>query len=204
MGAQPEKALIEIQAGCGTAVAVYAGQSIQVVNTNGGQVVDLWAFRRDDPCEHLSMPHSIVTLSRIKPAVGDVLVSNLRRPILCIVQDTSPGVHCMLFAACDPERYRLLGCTEYHGNCADNLREAIAAHRIPLPYIPTPLNLFMNTKFDEHGVMRVEPPEARPGDSVTFRAEHDVIVALSACPQDIVPVNANGCTPTSVAYAVFS
>ena len=109
----------------------------------------------------------------------------------------------MLFAACDPARYRLLGCVEYHDNCADNLRETAAERRIALPYIPTPLNLFMNTKFDEHRTMRVEEPDAKPGDSVTFRAECDCIVVFSACPQDLVPVNAHGCTPTSVAYTIL-
>jgi len=68
--------------------------------------------------------------------------------------------------------------------------------------VPTPLNLFMNTKFDDHRVMRIEPPEARAGDSVTFRAEHDCIIAMSACPQDLVPVNGHGCKPTSVGYIV--
>ncbi|MND06963.1 hypothetical protein D3C83_286690 [compost metagenome] len=60
----------------------------------------------------------------------------------------------------------------------------------------------MNTKFDEHKVMRVEAPEARAGASVTFRAKRDCIVAMSACPQDLVPVNAHGCTPKAVAYFV--
>ena len=196
--------LIEIPARRGAAISLAAGHSISIVNTHGGQVVDMWAFRADDPSEHMSMPHSVVTLSRIKPAVGNVLVTNLRRPLLRLTEDSSPGVHCMLFAACDPARYRLLGCTEPHDNCADNLRHAVGAHRVPLPYVPTPLNLFMNTKFDEHRVMRIEAPEAKAGDSVTFRAEHDCIVALSACPQDLVPVNAHGCTPMSVAYRVFS
>jgi len=162
----------------------------------------MWAFRADDPSEHMSMPHSVVYLSRIKPAVGSVLVSNLRNPMLCLTQDSSPGVHCMLFAACDPARYRLLGCTAHHDNCADNLRRAVAALAVPLPYIPTPLNLFMNTRFDDDRVMRIEPPEAKAGDSVTFRAELDCIIVLSACPQDLVPVNGHGCTPTSVAYFV--
>jgi uncharacterized protein YcgI (DUF1989 family) len=193
---------IEIKARCGGAVSLAAGQSISVVNTHGGQVVDMWAFRADEPGEHMSMSHSMVALDRIKPAVGSVLVSNLRRPILRLVADTSPGVHCMLFAACDPARYRSLGCMESHANCADNLRQAVATLNIPLPYIPTPLNLFMNTKFDEHGVMRIDPPEAKPGASVTFRAEHDCIIALSACPQDLVPVNGHGCTPKSVSYFV--
>ena len=60
----------------------------------------------------------------------------------------------------------------------------------------------MNTKFDDHTVMRIEPPEAKAGDSVTFEALVDCVVAMSACPQDLVPVNAHGCTPTSVAYFV--
>ena len=196
------KELIAIQARSGAAATLRAGRSITIVNTHGGQVVDMWAFRADDPSEHMSMPHSVVYLSLIKPAVGSVLVSNLRKPLLCLAQDSSPGVHCMLFAACDPARYRLLGCTAHHDNCADNLRRAVAALAVPLPYIPTPLNLFMNTRFDDDRVMRIEPPEAKAGDSVTFRAERDCIIVLSACPQDLVPVNGHGCTPTSVAYFV--
>lgn len=194
--------LIGIQARRGVAVALAAGQSITIVNTHGGQVVDMWAFRADDPAEHLSMPHSMVALARIKPAVGNILVSNLRRPILTLVADTSPGVHCMLFAACDVARYASLGCKEYHDNCADNLRQAVAGHDIPLPYIPTPLNLFMNTKFGADSVMTIQEPEAKAGDNVTFRTEHGCIIALSACPQDMVPVNAHGCTPKGVAYRV--
>ena len=193
---------VEIPAREGRAVALSRGQSITVINTHGGQVVDLWAFRADEPAEHLSMPHSVVTLGRVKPAVGDVLVSNLRRPLLALTADASPGVHCMLFAACDEARYRLLGCTEYHDNCADNLRRAVMGRAIPLPYVPTPLNLFMNTKLYEHARMEIGAPEAAPGDTVTFRAEHDCTIVLSACPQDLVPVNAHGCTPTSVAYTL--
>jgi hypothetical protein len=193
---------VEIQARSGGAVSLAAGRSITIVNTHGGQVCDMWAFRAGDPTEHMSMPHSMVAIDRIKPAVGSVLVSNLRKPILRLAADSSPGVHCMLFAACDQARYRSLGCTEPHANCADNLRQAVAALKIPLPYVPTPLNLFMNTKFDTRGVMTIDPPEAQPGASVTFEALHDCIVALSACPQDLVPVNGHGCTPKSVAYFV--
>lgn len=192
--------MMEIPAQQGDAVRVAAGQSITVVNTHGGQVVDMWAFREDDPNEHMSMPHSVVYLDRIKPTVGSVLVSNLRRPIMRLTADTSPGVHCMLFAACDPARYELLGCKSYHRNCADNMRTAAKPFGISLPYVPTPLNLFMNTKFDDHSVMRIEPPEARAGDRVTFRAEHDCIVVLTSCAQDLVPVNGHNCTPKPVGY----
>jgi uncharacterized protein YcgI (DUF1989 family) len=187
----------------GGAARLRAGQSIRIVNTEGGQVADFWAFRAEDPSEHMSMPHSVVCIGRIKPKTGDVLVTNLRRPVMELIEDTSPGVHCMLFAACDVARYELLGFKGRHDNCADNLRHAVAPFQVPLPYIPTPLNLFMNTKFHDHAVMAVEPPGAKAGDSVTFRALQDCIVALSSCPQDLVPVNAHDCTPKPIGYAVL-
>lgn len=199
--------LVVIPARRGAAVQLRAGQSIRVVNTHGGQVVDLWAFLSADGAagapEHLSMPHSVVTLGRIKPAVGDVLVSERRQPVLRLEEDRSPGTHCMLFAACDPARYALLGVKGHHDNCADNLRKAVAPLGIELPYVPTPLNLFMNTKFDDGRSMTVEAPQAAAGDSVSFRAERACTVVLSACPQDLLPVNAHGCTPQPVAYAVL-
>jgi len=194
--------LIEIPARRGAAVSLRAGQSLRVVNTNGGQVVDLWAFLQNSS-EHMSMPHSVVTLGRIKPLPGDALVSDLRKPVLHLVEDRSPGTHCMLFAACDPARYVLLGAKGHHDNCADNLRTALAPLGIPLAYVPTPLNLFMNTKFAAHRTMSVEAPQARAGDSVTFRAQRDCTLVMSACPQDMIPVNAHGNTPQPVAYEVI-
>ena len=57
--------LVEIPARSGAAITIAADQSITIINTHGGQVVDLWAFRADDPAEHMSMPHSVVYLDRI-------------------------------------------------------------------------------------------------------------------------------------------
>lgn len=194
--------LIEFPARRGAAVRLKAGEALQVVNTHGGQVVDLWAFF-EDGTEHMSMPHSVVTLGRIKPGAGDVLVSQLRQPVLRLESDLSPGTHCMLFAACDPARYASLGHVGHHDNCADNLQAALAPFGIPVSYIPTPLNLFMNTRFHNHSEMTVEAPEAQAGDSVTFRALRSCVMVMSACPQDLVPVNAHGCTPQPVAYCVL-
>ena len=194
---------VVIPARHGAAVAVPAHRSIEIINTHGGQVVDLWAFDAAGP-EHMSMPHSVVTLGRIKPALHDVLVTDRRNPILELVHDSSQGTHCMLFAACDPARYALLGVTGYHDNCADNLRRALEPFNLGLPYVPTPLNLFMDTRFYEHAVMEIETPTTAAGQSVTFRALRDCIVAMSACPQDLLPVNAHDCTPQAVAYVIHA
>jgi uncharacterized protein len=194
--------LTVLPARSGTRVPLKKGQALRVVNTHGGQVVDLWAYFADGT-QHMSMPHSVVTIGRIKPRVGDTLYTQLRQPILKLEDDQSPGTHCMLFAACDSARYKLLGAQAYHHNCADNMREALGPTGIDAGYVPTPLNLFMNTHFHGHQEMEVVEPQAKVGDSVTFRALEDCIAVMSACPQDMVPVNAHGCTPQPVGYCVL-
>ena len=142
------------------------------------------------------MEHTRTALSRIMVRVGESLVTNQRRPILTLVEDTSPGIHDTLIAACDRYRYALLGCTTYHDNCTDNLAAALAALGLQAPETPSPWNLFMNIPVQADGSLTFEPPGCKPGDYVLLRAELDCVVAFSACPQDIVPINGVACTPT--------
>src|SRR5712691_11320319 len=106
--------LIEIPARRGKAVRLRLGQSVRVINTTGQQVVDTWAFRAGDIAEFMSMELSRVAIGRIIPGVGDTLVTNRRRPILTLTEDTSGGIHDILFAACDRWCYELLGYSGYH------------------------------------------------------------------------------------------
>ena len=187
---------LTIPARRGKAVLIERGQHIKVINTHGQQVVDTWAFNSADLSECMSMEHTRTALSRIHVHTGDSLVTNQRRPILTLVEDTSPGVHDTLIAACDRYRYALLGCTTYHDNCTDNLAAALAELRRQALETPSPWNLFMNTPVQADGSLSFEPPVCRPGDYVLLRADLDCVVAFSACPQDIVPINGVACRPT--------
>ena len=51
--------------------------------------------------EFMSMEHSRAGMQRLIPMVGDTFVTNRRRPILTLVEDTSGGIHDTLIAACD-------------------------------------------------------------------------------------------------------
>ena len=106
-------------------------------------------------------------------------------------------------AACDNERYGLLGCTEYHDNCADNLRAGLKALDAEARWIPSPLNLFMNIPWTQEGGLSFEAPVTKPGDFVVLRAEQDVIVAFSACPQDILPINGQPTKPPEAHFEVI-
>ncbi|MCB1741883.1 MAG: urea carboxylase-associated family protein, partial [Gammaproteobacteria bacterium] len=171
------------------AFEVKKGKHIKIINRHGTQVVDCWAFNADNTAEFMSMEHCRVSLGRYRPRPGDDLITNARRPILRFVTDTSPGVHDTLMAACDRYRYELLGCTEYHRNCTDNLWEAMVAAGYKLSETPCPFNLWQNTPVLEDGSIEQRPTLSRPGDHVVFRAHMDVVVCLSCCPQDIVQIN---------------
>ena len=187
----------------GKAAFAAAGQKIKVVNTHGQQVVDTWAFAREDPSEFMSMEHTRATLVKLMPVLGDHLYTNRRRPILTLVEDTSPGVHDTLMAACDDYRYKLLGCTEYHDNCTDNLAAAMREIGLEAAETPSPLNLFMNIPWSSEGTLAFEPPLSRPGDYVVLEAKLDLVIAFSACPQDILPVNGKSGRPTEAHFQIF-
>ena len=195
--------LITIPARRGKAAFVVEGQHVRVVNTHGQQVVDTWAFRRDDLAEFMSMEHSRTAIGRTMPALGQSMVTNRRRPILTLAEDTSGGIHDTLLAACDRYRYELLGCTEYHDNCTDNLAAALAELGLTPPETPSPWNLFMNIPVGPEGSLSFEPPVSSPGDYVLLRAELDCVVAFSACPQDMVPINGAECIPTEAHFEVL-
>jgi uncharacterized protein YcgI (DUF1989 family) len=68
--------------------------------------------------------------------------------------------------------------------------------------VPAPLNLFQNTPWSPDGTLQIVAPVSSPGDLVRLRAEVDLVVVMSACPQDLVPVNGAGQEPTDAAYRV--
>jgi len=191
-----------VPARCGVAVRVARGQRLTAINTHGTQVGDFWAFNARDLDEYMSMEHLHSYLRSIFPKIGDSLVTNRRRAILTFEEDSSPGVHDTIIAACDVDRYALLGCQGYHDNCTDNLRMALIAIGLKAPAIPAPFNLWMNIPVASDGACQFLPTVSAPGDRAAFRAEMDCIAVFSACPMDVVPINGPEGRPVEMAFRV--
>lgn len=137
-----------------------------------------------------------------------------------MIEDTSPGAHDTLTAACDANLYTALGVDkpEEHGSCAENLvlalkelnegaglkgAKAVGAD-ITVNIAPTPLHLFMNAPLETSNnadegagakgtIVKVEEPKGKKRCHVRFRAERDVVVVFSACPNDVGPQNGGRC-----------
>jgi uncharacterized protein len=189
---------VDVPAREGRAVRVAAGQSFRVIDVEGGQVADTFAFCADDVSEYHSAEHTRVHVNRLFPRPGEAFVTNRRRPILVLEEDRTPGVHDMLCAACDRERYAGLGVEGWHASCRENLERAMAGLGFERIEVPQPINLFMNIPVGGEGELGWEPAPTQPGDSVALRAELDCIVVVSACPQDIVPINDKHPTPVAI------
>jgi uncharacterized protein len=198
-------ALIEIPARHGRALRLKAGQAVRLINTHGTQVVDCWAWNAADLTDHMCMEASRVWTQRLNPLVGDTFVTTRRLPILTLVEDTSPGVHDTFMAACDRHRYERLGVRAYHRNCLDNMIEAMRALGLepPVPILAS-FNVFMNIAVQADGrSLLTGPTVTKAGDYITLRADMDCVVAFSACPQDILPIQGEAGTPKAAHYEVL-
>jgi len=193
-----------IPAGRGVAIVLSSGSEIIVINTHGTQVLDTWAFNLDDPSEYMSMEHTRSRLIRLSPRTGDTLFSNRRRPILALLEDTSPGIHDTLLCACNKEIYRELGCDDGHRSCESNLHEALSFIDHEIALTPAPLNLFMNVPVAPDGTIDRVPPQSRPGDLVRLQTVMNTIIVFSACPQDVTPINGAQCIPRDAHYTTIT
>lgn len=197
-----EKTLIksrQIAPGQGQAVVVKSGQYLRIQTVAGKQVADFVAFNLDDTGEFVSTAHTRSANVNIIPQLGMTLYSNRRQPMLEIVEDTV-GRHDMLFAACDPTRYELLGVPG-HASCRAALTDAMQEYGVGFDHIPDPVNWFMNVSILQRGELEVREPLAEAGDYVVVKALKDLVAAVSACPQDHGPTNAEN--PTDLRISVY-
>jgi uncharacterized protein YcgI (DUF1989 family) len=194
---------LTIPARKGIGLRVGTGDRLRVINTHGAQVVDFWAFNAANTGEFMSMAHTHVHTGRVVPKVGDSLWTSARRPIFRLIEDSSGEIHDTQVAACDPERYRLLGVEGFHDSCHDNLHQALASLSLASSITPPPLNLFMNCPIEDDGSFSFQPSIAPPGSFVTVTVEMDAVVVLSSCPQDLIPISGEACIPKDCAVEVL-
>ena len=194
------KQQIHVPARAGRAFEVRAGDEIRITDLQGKQVCDLWAFCPENLEEFVSASHTRVACGRVILHHGDALVSNLRRPFLTLVAGVEG--HDTLQPCCDPERYRLdYGIKDHHANCRENLHEVMQPYGLSYALVPDPLNVFQRVQVTPDGRFENAEPTTVAGDSVTLRAEVDLIVGVSACPQDQNPCN--GFSPTDIGVEVL-
>lgn len=171
--------IIEKQSG--KAFKLQKGQKLKVIDPQGEQVSDMVLFNADDVREKISSGKTLDFEESILISSGNFLWSNRSRKMMQILEDTN-GRNDFLLAPCSPETFKIMyNNPEYHPSCFENLYTNLKPFGIEPDDVPTAFNIFMNVQFDSNGKLRVDPPLSEPGDYVLFKAEMDLIVALTAC-----------------------
>ncbi|WP_434149428.1 urea amidolyase associated protein UAAP2 [Methylocaldum gracile subsp. desertum] len=181
---------------------VKKGQIFRILDLEGNQAVDTLFYNADDPEERYSAVDTIRRQGNLYLGVGSVLYSSEGRPMLTIVADTC-GRHDTLGGACAAEsntvRYAL-DKRPMH-SCRDNFLRALAhcdcARELAMSKrdITANINFFMNVPVTPEGGLSFADGISAPGKYVELRAEMDVMVLISNCPQLNNPCNAYNPTP---------
>ena len=166
----------------GVAFRLDKGRRLTVIDPQGEQVADLLAFNRHDVREVISSGRTLDYASRIYLTTGDPLYSNRSRVLLRIEEDMV-GRHDFLLTPCSADTFRIIyGDAHPHRGCFGNLAEALAPYGVEPDMIPAAFNVFMNVPVDGRtGELKVEAPLSKAGDHVTFLAEEDLVIGLTAC-----------------------
>ena len=170
--------------GEGRAFEVNRGQFMRIIAVEGKQVGDLTLLSARDYREKLNIP---VTCSRNGRSLfrAEVLYSGPPHfnAMLTVVEDKH-GLH-WLHGRCTSFMYKTRLGIENHRNCHDNIVEALQPYGIEPHEVPfDTFNVFMIADIDSNGYYTFRPPLVEKGGFVEFRAEMDLLVALSACPEE--------------------
>ncbi len=189
---------VTLPAGEGWTHPLGPGDFFRIVDLEGNQAVDTLFFNSRDLDERYSANETIRAQRNIYLTTGTGLLSSEGRPMLTIVADTC-GRHDTLGGACSAEsnqvRYDL--DKKHMHNCRDSFLLALARHGHGMSKrdLPSNINFFMNVPVTPAGALTFEDGVSGPGRYVEMRAEMDVLVLISNCPQLNNPCNAYDPTP---------
>ena len=200
----PESAIIDeiCAAGEPWAKIVKRGQIFRIVDLEGNQAVDTLFFNANDALERYSVTDTIRAQNKLYLTSGSQLYSNFDNVMLTIVADTC-GRHDTLGGACAAESNTVRYALEKYPmhSCRDNFLHALAHETacrqlgMSKRDIPSNINFFMNVPVTAEGGLEFVDGISAPGKYVELRAEMDVLVLISNCPQLNNPCNAYNPTP---------
>jgi uncharacterized protein len=181
---------------------VNKGETLRLVDVEGNQAADTLFFNADNPSERYSAMDTLREQRNVYIGTGTVIRSDLCRPMLTVTADTV-GRHDTLGGACATESNTVRYAHEkktMHA-CRDSYLLAISENEqfgLTKRDIAHNINFFMNVPVTPEGGLTFADGVSGPGKYVEMRAEMNVIVLISNCPQLNNPCNAYNPTPIEV------
>lgn len=177
------------------------GEILRFVDLEGQQAIDFLCYNAANPVERYHAANTIKLNKNMFLGKNSVLWSSLARPMMTIIADTC-GKHDTLLAACSAELNELRYGVTDTPSCQANFEHELALHGLGPRDVVLNANFFMYAPFGTEGEVDVADGLSKPGDYVELRADMDLLVVISNCPQ-IYNAGA-GFNPTPVQATIFS
>lgn len=180
---------------------IAAGQTLRIVDLEGNQAVDFLLYAQADDAERYSAQDTVAAQGNLFLRTGSVLRSNEGRAMMTIA-GTTVDYHDTIGGACSCESNTLRygHHTKSQHACVENFLEANLTEGRGKRDIVSNINFFMNVPVEADGALGIVDGISAPGLTVDLRADMDVIVVISNCPQINNPCN--GFNPTTVRMIV--
>ncbi|MCX4879632.1 urea amidolyase associated protein UAAP2 [Streptomyces sp. NBC_00847] len=180
---------------------VRTGETLTITDLHGNQAVDFLVYDAHDTSVRYSAPDTIHAQGTIFLTTGSVLMSNEHTPLMTVAAD-EVGRHDTVGGACSKESNTLRygHHTWSQHACVDNFLAEGARHGLGKRDLVSNINWYMNVPVEKDGTLGIVDGLSAPGRKVGLRAERDVLVLVSNCPQINNPCN--GFEPTAVEMTV--
>jgi urea carboxylase-associated protein 1 len=180
---------------------VRRGHVLTIVDLHGNQAVDCLLYNAEDIAERYSAPDTLAAQGGIFLTTGSVLRSSEGRPLMTVVAD-EVGRHDTVGGACSRESNTLRygHHTKHQHACVENFLIEGARWGLGKRDLVSNINWYMNVPVDPDGSLGIVDGISAPGLRLALRAEIDVLVLVSNCPQINNPCN--GFDPTPVRMIV--
>ncbi|GAA4084005.1 urea amidolyase associated protein UAAP2 [Nonomuraea soli] len=180
---------------------VRSGQTLTITDLGGNQAVDCLLYDAHDTSVRYSAQDTVHAQGGIFLTTGTVLLSNEHTPLMTVADDTC-GRHDTVGGACSKEsntlRYGQHTWSQHA--CVENFLAEGLRHGLGKRDLVSNVNWFMNVPVEADGTLGIVDGISAPGLRVSLRAETDVLVLVSNCPQINNPCN--GFDPTPVRMTI--
>lgn len=174
------------------------GEALRIVNTSGTSCVGLQAWSSADSSERLNHADTIKVQWAATLRKGRVILSDMGRVLLSIVEDTTGGAHDTLMggstAATNEARYRTMSLR----NTRDNFILAAGKLGLDRRDVHPCISFFAPVSVEDGGLFMWNDERRSAGDFVDLRAEMDLLVTLSNCPHPLDPSPAYAPGPVDI------
>ncbi|GAC1607882.1 MAG: urea carboxylase-associated family protein [Mycobacteriales bacterium] len=188
-----------VQPGDGFCREVPAGGRVRIVDLKGNQAVDTLLYDARDVVNRYSAVDTIREQRGVYLTTGSRLLTQRLDLLATVVEDTC-GRHDTVGGACAQESnvVRYGPQVRHQHACRVSFVDTAVRHGLMVADLSHNINFFMNVPVGADGSLSFADGLSAPGRHVELRAERDLLVLVSNCPQLNNPCNGYDPTPVRI------